>query len=88
MQPTNDSCVLFVVVMYCGITICSGHYTVSVKVSDLNSLELDKNFGVDQMCEVGNREPPDKKETRGAVESYDNEEALVRAGEIYSQVKL
>nr|7AY0_B Chain B, Ubiquitin carboxyl-terminal hydrolase 1 [Homo sapiens]7AY0_D Chain D, Ubiquitin carboxyl-terminal hydrolase 1 [Homo sapiens]7AY2_B Chain B, Ubiquitin carboxyl-terminal hydrolase 1 [Homo sapiens]7AY2_E Chain E, Ubiquitin carboxyl-terminal hydrolase 1 [Homo sapiens] len=38
-KPTNDSYGLFAVVMHSGITISSGHYTASVKVTDLNSLE-------------------------------------------------
>uniref|UniRef100_UPI003CE5C931 Ubiquitin carboxyl-terminal hydrolase 1, N-terminal fragment,Ubiquitin carboxyl-terminal hydrolase 1 n=1 Tax=Homo sapiens TaxID=9606 RepID=UPI003CE5C931 len=36
-KPTNDSYGLFAVVMHSGITISSGHYTASVKVTDLNS---------------------------------------------------
>uniref|UniRef100_A0A8C6BUM3 Ubiquitin carboxyl-terminal hydrolase n=1 Tax=Monodon monoceros TaxID=40151 RepID=A0A8C6BUM3_MONMO len=62
-KPTNDSYGLFAVVMHSGITISSGHYTASVKVTDLNSLELDKeNF----------------EEARGVVENYDNEEVSIR----------
>lgn len=80
-RPTNDSYGLFAVVMHSGITISSGHYTASVKVTDLNSLELDKeNFVVDQMCEVGKPEPLDEEEARGAAENYDDEEVSLRVG--------
>ncbi|KAM7321649.1 hypothetical protein ACRRTK_019741 [Alexandromys fortis] len=41
-KPTIDSCGLSAVVMHSGMTTGSGHYTASVKVTDLNSLELDK----------------------------------------------
>ncbi|XP_011367853.1 ubiquitin carboxyl-terminal hydrolase 1 isoform X2 [Pteropus vampyrus] len=78
-KPTNDSYGLFAVVMHSGITISSGHYTASVKVTDLNSLELDKeNFVVDQMCEIGKPEPLNEEEARGVVENYDNEEVSIR----------
>ncbi|XP_064239787.1 LOW QUALITY PROTEIN: ubiquitin carboxyl-terminal hydrolase 1-like [Aotus nancymaae] len=80
-KPTKDSCGLFAVVMHSGITISSGHYTASVKVPDLNSLELDKgNFVVDQMCEIGKPEPLNEEEARGVVENYDDEEVSVRVG--------
>ncbi|KAM7097904.1 ubiquitin carboxyl-terminal hydrolase 1 [Molossus nigricans] len=73
-KPTNDSYGLFAVVMHSGITISSGHYTASVKVTDLNSLELDKgNFVLDQMCEMGKPEPLNEDEARGVVENYDEE---------------
>ncbi|XP_006879910.1 PREDICTED: ubiquitin carboxyl-terminal hydrolase 1, partial [Elephantulus edwardii] len=78
-KPTNDSYGLFAVVMHSGITISSGHYTASVKVTDLNSLELDKeNFMVDQMCEIGTTEPLNEEEARGVAENYDDEEVSVR----------
>ncbi|XP_020741140.2 ubiquitin carboxyl-terminal hydrolase 1 [Odocoileus virginianus] len=78
-KPTNDSYGLFAVVMHSGITISSGHYTASVKVTDLNSLELDKeNFVIDQMCEIGKPEPLNEEEVRGVVENYDNEEVSIR----------
>ncbi|XP_077882523.1 ubiquitin carboxyl-terminal hydrolase 1 isoform X1 [Ictidomys tridecemlineatus] len=80
-KPTNDSYGLFAVVMHSGITISSGHYTASVKVTDLNSLELDKgNFVVDQTCEIGKPEPMNEEEARDAVENYDDEEVLIRVG--------
>ncbi|KAM9074167.1 LOW QUALITY PROTEIN: ubiquitin carboxyl-terminal hydrolase 1-like [Megaptera novaeangliae] len=78
-KPTNDSYGLFAVVMHSGITIRSGHYTASVKVTDLNSLELDKeNFVIDQMCEIGKPEPLNEEEARGVVKNYDNEEVSIR----------
>ncbi|XP_059945874.1 ubiquitin carboxyl-terminal hydrolase 1 isoform X2 [Mesoplodon densirostris] len=77
-KPTNDSYGLFAVVMHSGITISSGHYTASVKVTDLNSLELDKeNFVIDQMCEVGKPEPLNEEEARGVVENCDDEEVSI-----------
>lgn len=80
-KPTNDSYGLFAVVMHSGITISSGHYTASVKVTDLNSLELDKgNFVVDQMCEIGKQEPLNDEEAKGVVENYDEEEVSIRVG--------
>ncbi|XP_059110541.1 ubiquitin carboxyl-terminal hydrolase 1 [Peromyscus eremicus] len=76
-KPTNDSYGLFAVVMHSGITISSGHYTASVKVTDLNSLELDKgNFVVDQMCELGKPEPLNEEEARGMAENYDDEVSI------------
>lgn len=78
-KPTNDSYGLFAVVMHSGITISSGHYTASVKVTDLSSLELDKeNFVVGHMCEMGKPEPLNEEEARGVVENYDDEEVSVR----------
>ncbi|CAO2588189.1 Ubiquitin carboxyl-terminal hydrolase 1 [Lemmus lemmus] len=75
-KPTNDSYGLFAVVMHSGITISSGHYTASVKVTDLNSLELDKgNFVVDQMCEIGKPEPLNE-EAREMAENYDDEVSI------------
>ncbi|XP_052032776.1 ubiquitin carboxyl-terminal hydrolase 1 isoform X2 [Apodemus sylvaticus] len=73
-RPTTDSYGLFAVVMHSGITISSGHYTASVKVTDLNSLDLDKgNFVVDQLCEIGKPEPLNEEEARGTAENYDDE---------------
>ncbi|KAF6112156.1 ubiquitin specific peptidase 1 [Phyllostomus discolor] len=80
-KPTNDSYGLFAVVMHSGITISSGHYTASVKVTDLSSLELDKeNFVVGQLCEMGKPEPLNEEEARGVAENYDDEEVSVRVG--------
>nr|XP_045004802.1 ubiquitin carboxyl-terminal hydrolase 1 [Jaculus jaculus] len=78
-KPTNDSYGLFAVVMHSGITISSGHYTASVKVTDLSSLELDKgNFVVDQMCEISKSEPLNEEEAKGVAENYD--EVSIRVG--------
>lgn len=78
-KPTNDSYGLFAVVMHSGITISSGHYTASIKVTDLNSLDLDKgNFVVDQMCEIAKPEPLNEEEARGVVGNYDDEEVSIR----------
>ncbi|XP_066125122.1 ubiquitin carboxyl-terminal hydrolase 1 isoform X1 [Saccopteryx bilineata] len=80
-KPTNDSYGLFAVVMHSGITISSGHYTASVKITDLNSLELDKgNFVVNQMCEMGKPEPLNEEEARDVVENYDDEDVSIRVG--------
>ncbi|XP_047725880.1 ubiquitin carboxyl-terminal hydrolase 1 isoform X2 [Prionailurus viverrinus] len=80
-KPTNDSYGLFAVVMHSGITISSGHYTASVKVTDLNSLELDKgNFVIDQMCEIGKPEPLNEEEARDVVENYDEEMSIRVSG--------
>ncbi|XP_059948575.1 LOW QUALITY PROTEIN: ubiquitin carboxyl-terminal hydrolase 1-like [Mesoplodon densirostris] len=78
-KPSKDSYGLFAVVMHSGITISSGHYTASVKVTDLNSLELDEeNFVIDQTCEVGKPGPSNKEEARGVVKNYDDEEVSIR----------
>ncbi|XP_006862541.1 PREDICTED: ubiquitin carboxyl-terminal hydrolase 1 [Chrysochloris asiatica] len=78
-KPTNDSYGLFAVVMHSGITISSGHYTASVKVTDLNSLGLDKgNFIVAQMCDISKAEPLNEEEARGVVENCDDEEVSIR----------
>ncbi|XP_036304155.1 ubiquitin carboxyl-terminal hydrolase 1 isoform X5 [Pipistrellus kuhlii] len=76
-KPTNDSYGLFAVVMHSGITISSGHYTASVKVTDLNSLELDKgNFVLDQLYEMSKPEPLNEDEARSVVENYDDEVSI------------
>ncbi|EGV94851.1 Ubiquitin carboxyl-terminal hydrolase 1 [Cricetulus griseus] len=51
--------------------------TASVKVTDLNSLELDKgNFVVDQVCEIGKPEPLNEEEARGMTENYEDEVSI------------
>ncbi|NWX12716.1 UBP1 hydrolase, partial [Aegotheles bennettii] len=78
-KPTNDTYGLFAVVMHSGITISSGHYTASVKITDLNSLELDKgNFITDQMYEVIKPEPLNEEEARTVAEDYDDGEVSFR----------
>ncbi|XP_039770555.1 ubiquitin carboxyl-terminal hydrolase 1 isoform X2 [Ornithorhynchus anatinus] len=81
-KPTNDSYGLFAVVMHSGITISSGHYTASVKVTDLDSLELDTgNFVPDRTYEASKPEPLDEEEARAAVaEEYDDGEVSFRVG--------
>lgn len=65
--------------MHSGITISSGHYTASVKITDLNSLELDKgNFITAQMCETIKPEPLNEEEARTAAEDYDDGEVSFR----------
>ncbi|XP_074121865.1 ubiquitin carboxyl-terminal hydrolase 1 isoform X1 [Sminthopsis crassicaudata] len=76
-KPTNDSYGLFAVVMHSGITISSGHYTASVKVTDLNSLELDtENFVVDQMYEMAKADPLNEEDAKALAEEYDDEVAF------------
>ncbi|POI26878.1 hypothetical protein CIB84_009372 [Bambusicola thoracicus] len=78
-KPTNDTYGLFAVVMHSGITISSGHYTASVKITDLNSLELDKgNFITAQMCETIKPEPLNEEEARTVAEDYDDGEVSFR----------
>ncbi|XP_036609776.1 ubiquitin carboxyl-terminal hydrolase 1 [Trichosurus vulpecula] len=73
-KPTNDSYGLFAVVMHSGITISSGHYTASVKVTDLNSLELDtENFVVDQTYEMGKADSPNEDDAKALTEDYDDD---------------
>ncbi|NWS59589.1 UBP1 hydrolase, partial [Chunga burmeisteri] len=78
-KPTNDTYGLFAVVMHSGITISSGHYTASVKITDLNSLELDRgNFITDQMYEMIKPEPLNEEEARTVAEDYDDGEVSFR----------
>ncbi|NWU64711.1 UBP1 hydrolase, partial [Pterocles burchelli] len=78
-KPTNDTYGLFAVVMHSGITISSGHYTASVKITDLNSLELDKgNFITAQMHEMIKPEPLNEEEARTVAEDYDDGEVSFR----------
>ncbi|NXX89617.1 UBP1 hydrolase, partial [Centropus bengalensis] len=78
-KPTNDTYGLFAVVMHSGITISSGHYTASVKITDLHSLELDtRNFITDQMHEMIKPEPLNEEEARAVAEDYDDGEVSFR----------
>ncbi|KAM9129237.1 ubiquitin carboxyl-terminal hydrolase 1 [Pangshura tecta] len=78
-KSTNDTYGLFAVVMHSGITISSGHYTASVKITDLNSLELDKgNFITEQLYEVIKPEPLNEEEARAVAEDYDDGEVSFR----------
>ncbi|XP_030061426.1 ubiquitin carboxyl-terminal hydrolase 1 isoform X2 [Microcaecilia unicolor] len=73
-KPTNDLYGLFAVVMHSGITIGSGHYTAYVKITDISSLQLDKNVIVNQMHEMIKPEPLNEEEARAAEEYYDDGE--------------
>ncbi|NXU59042.1 UBP1 hydrolase, partial [Turnix velox] len=78
-KPTNDTYGLFAVVMHSGITISSGHYTASVKITDLHSLELDKgNFITNQMYDVIKAEPLNEEEARTIAEDYNDGEVSFR----------
>ncbi|KFQ22370.1 Ubiquitin carboxyl-terminal hydrolase 1, partial [Merops nubicus] len=78
-KPTNDTYGLFAVVMHSGITISSGHYTASVKITDLNSLELDKgNFITAQTYDAIKPEPLSEEEARTVAEDYDDSEVSFR----------
>ncbi|NXY83358.1 UBP1 hydrolase, partial [Alcedo cyanopectus] len=78
-RPTNDTYGLFAVVMHSGITISSGHYTASVKVTDLGSLQLEKgNLIPDQTYEAIKPEPLNEEEARGLAEDYDDGEVSFR----------
>ncbi|NXA13987.1 UBP1 hydrolase, partial [Sapayoa aenigma] len=78
-SPTNDTYGLFAVVMHSGITISSGHYTASVKVTDLQSLELDRgNFIPDPTFAGMKPEPLNEEEARAASDDYDDGEVAFR----------
>ncbi|XP_053102687.1 ubiquitin carboxyl-terminal hydrolase 1 [Hemicordylus capensis] len=78
INPANEVYGLFAVVMHSGITISSGHYTASVKIANLDSLELDKgNFITDPLCEI-RPEPLNEQEARAASEYYDDGEVSFR----------
>nr|XP_033773141.1 ubiquitin carboxyl-terminal hydrolase 1 [Geotrypetes seraphini] len=73
-KPTNELYGLFAVVMHSGITIGSGHYTAYVKITDIASLQLDKNVIVNQMHEMIKPEPLNEEEARASEEYYDDSE--------------
>ncbi|NXH29742.1 UBP1 hydrolase, partial [Myiagra hebetior] len=78
-RPTNDTYGLFAVVMHSGITISSGHYTASVKVTDLQSLELDRgNFLPEPGYTALKPEPLNEEEARAVAEDYDDGEVSFR----------
>lgn len=78
-RPTNDTYGLFAVVMHSGITISSGHYTASVKVTDLQSLELDRgNFLPEPGYAALKPEPLNEEEARAVAEDYDDGEVSFR----------
>ncbi|NXM68813.1 UBP1 hydrolase, partial [Serilophus lunatus] len=78
-RPTTDTYGLFAVVMHSGITISSGHYTASVKVTDLQSLELDRgNFSPDPTFAAVKPEPLNEEEARAAPDDSDDGEVSFR----------
>ncbi|XP_061489268.1 ubiquitin carboxyl-terminal hydrolase 1 isoform X2 [Rhineura floridana] len=78
INPANEIYGLFAVVMHSGITISSGHYTASVKITNLDSLELDKdNFISDPFCKI-HPEPLNEQEARAVTEDYDDGEVSFR----------
>ncbi|NWT10074.1 UBP1 hydrolase, partial [Vireo altiloquus] len=78
-RPTNDTYGLFAVVMHSGITISSGHYTASVKVTDLQSLELDRGNFLPEPCYAALKpEPLSEEEARAVAEDYDDGEVSFR----------
>lgn len=65
--------------MHSGITISSGHYTASVKITNLDSLELNKeNFIIDPPCEMIHSEPLNEQEARTVTDDYDDGEVSFR----------
>lgn len=86
INPANEIYGLFAVVMHSGITISSGHYTASVKITDLDSLELEKeNFLSDPLCEIS-PEPLTEHEARAITEDYDDGEVSFRVGSVQPNV--
>uniref|UniRef100_A0A8D0DY15 Ubiquitin carboxyl-terminal hydrolase n=1 Tax=Salvator merianae TaxID=96440 RepID=A0A8D0DY15_SALMN len=78
INPANEIYGLFAVVMHSGITISSGHYTASVKITNLDSFELDKeNFLDFPACKIC-PEPLNEQEARVATEAYDDGEVSFR----------
>ncbi|NWZ33869.1 UBP1 hydrolase, partial [Brachypodius atriceps] len=78
-RPTNDTYGLFAVVMHSGITISSGHYTASVKVTDLQSLELDGGIFLPEPGYAAPKpEPLTEEEARAVAEGYDDGEVSFR----------
>ncbi|XP_060087903.1 ubiquitin carboxyl-terminal hydrolase 1 isoform X2 [Heteronotia binoei] len=79
IKPANEIYGLFAVVMHSGITISSGHYTASVKITNIDSLELNKeNFIIDSPCEMIRSEPLNEQEARTVTEDYDDGEVSFR----------
>ncbi|NXE95414.1 UBP1 hydrolase, partial [Menura novaehollandiae] len=78
-KPTNDTYGLFAVVMHSGITISSGHYTASVKITDVHSLELDRgNFIPERGYAALRAEPLNEEEARAVADDYDDGEVSFR----------
>ncbi|KAK9404187.1 ubiquitin carboxyl-terminal hydrolase 1 [Crotalus adamanteus] len=72
INPANEIYGLFAIVMHSGITISSGHYTASVKLTDLDSLQIDSdNFSSDVLCKFC-PEPLNEQEAKAVTEDYDD----------------
>ncbi|NWW75636.1 UBP1 hydrolase, partial [Climacteris rufus] len=70
-RPSSDTYGLFAVVMHSGITISSGHYTASVKLTDVQSLQLD---GGTFLPEAERPEPLSEEEARAGPEGPEDGE--------------
>ncbi|XP_025026516.1 ubiquitin carboxyl-terminal hydrolase 1 isoform X3 [Python bivittatus] len=80
INPANEIYGLFAIVMHSGITISSGHYTASVKITDLDSLEIDSdNFSSDALCKFC-PEPLNEQEAKAVTEDYDDGEVSFTVG--------
>uniref|UniRef100_A0A6B2FB54 Ubiquitin carboxyl-terminal hydrolase n=1 Tax=Bothriechis nubestris TaxID=1766655 RepID=A0A6B2FB54_9SAUR len=81
INPANEIYGLFAIVMHSGITISSGHYTASVKLTDLDSLQIDSdNFSSDVLCKFC-PEPLNEQEAKAVTEDYDDGEVSFTVGE-------
>uniref|UniRef100_A0A8C6XS23 Ubiquitin carboxyl-terminal hydrolase n=1 Tax=Naja naja TaxID=35670 RepID=A0A8C6XS23_NAJNA len=79
INPANEIYGLFAIVMHSGITISSGHYTASVKLTDLDSLQIDNdNFSSDALCKFC---PEPLNEQEAVTEDYDDGEVSFTIGE-------
>ncbi|XP_063154118.1 ubiquitin carboxyl-terminal hydrolase 1 [Candoia aspera] len=80
INPANEIYGLFAIVMHSGITISSGHYTASVKITDLDSLQIDTdNFSSDVLCKFC-PEPLNEQEAKAVTEDYDDGEVSFTVG--------
>ncbi|KAM3840854.1 ubiquitin carboxyl-terminal hydrolase 1 [Vipera latastei] len=81
INPASEIYGLFAIVMHSGITISSGHYTASVKLADLDSLQIDSdNFSSDALCKFC-PEPLNEQEAKAVTEDYDDGEVSFTVGE-------
>ncbi|XP_058034705.1 ubiquitin carboxyl-terminal hydrolase 1 isoform X1 [Ahaetulla prasina] len=79
INPANEIYGLFAIVMHSGITISSGHYTASVKLTDLDSLHIDNdNFSCDALRKFC---PEPLNEQEAVTEDYDDGEVSFTVGE-------
>ncbi|NXC34188.1 UBP1 hydrolase, partial [Campylorhamphus procurvoides] len=78
-RPSTDTYGLFAVVMHSGITISSGHYTASVKVTELSGLELDRATFLGPPSDTALKpEPLNEEEARAGGDDYDDGEVSFR----------